>query len=236
MNRPTSFVDYGTNDSYRGEVERSVDFMPGVKHDLFIKAKAEALLALVARRLGETSSLSLLDVGCGVGSMQRYVLPHVGKSSGVDTEASAVEEAKRTFGEALSASHYDGHTLPFADNTFDVSFTVNVMHHVPPPARERFMAEMLRVTRPGGLAVVFEHNPLNPLTRLAVFRCAFDDDAILLHPREVRRRLTKAGGEIAEQRYILFFPIDQQRARDIEQHLRWLPMGAQYVVAARKPA
>jgi SAM-dependent methyltransferase len=231
--RSTSFKDYGSTATYRGEVERSFDFMPGMKHDTPIKAKAQALLDLVERRLGDPAQLTFLDVGCGTGSMQRYVLPRVGRSIGVDMEAAAVDEARRTY-PALEAHHYDGHTLPIASDSVDVAFTVNVMHHVPPAQRRSFTQELVRVVRPGGLAVVFEHNPLNPLTRLAVFRCAFDDDAILLHPGETRRHLQYAGAPIVEQRYVLFFPIDDDRLRRVEGHLRRVPLGAQYFVAAAK--
>jgi SAM-dependent methyltransferase len=42
----------------------------------------------------------------------------------------------------------DGNRLPFADGTFDLSFSSNVLEHVPEP--ERFIDESIRVTRPGG--------------------------------------------------------------------------------------
>lgn len=231
--RSTSFKDYGSTATYRGEVERSFDFMPGLKHDTPIKAKALALLDLVERRLGDPAKLTLLDVGCGTGAMQRYVLPRVGRSIGVDMEAAAVDEARRTY-PTLEGHHHDGHTLPMADASVDVAFTVNVMHHVPPKQRRSFTQELVRVVRPGGLAVVFEHNPLNPLTRLAVFRCAFDDDAILLYPGETRRHLQDAGARVVEQRYVLFFPVDDDRLRRVEGHLGRVPLGAQYFVAATR--
>ena len=49
-----------------------------------------------------------------------------------------------------------------------------------------FVAELARVVRPGGLVVVFEHNPLNPLTRLVVSRVTFDDGVRLLRSGERR--------------------------------------------------
>ena len=51
-----------------------------------------------------------------------------------------------------------------------------------------FVADMVRVTRPGGLVCVIEHNPLNPLTRLAVNRCPFDADAVLLRSGQLAKR------------------------------------------------
>jgi ubiquinone/menaquinone biosynthesis C-methylase UbiE len=69
---------------------------------------------------------------------------------------------------------YDGDRLPFVDDSFDAAVTICAMHHVDPPQRPRFVAELRRVIKPGGIAVVFEHNPLNFLTRRAVSNCVFD--------------------------------------------------------------
>ena len=46
----------------------------------------------------------------------------------------------------------DGHRLPVPDGTSDVTFSSNVLEHVPAPAP--FLAEMVRVTRPGGTIYV----------------------------------------------------------------------------------
>jgi hypothetical protein len=89
------------------------------------------------------------------------------------------------------------------------------------------------VTKPAGLAVVFEQNPYNPLTRLAVARCAFDEGVVLATRRRIRRLLEGAGGAIVASRYVLFFPIDRDVARSVEARLGWLPLGAQHYVAAR---
>ena len=45
-----------------------------------------------------------------------------------------------------------------------------------------------------------------------------------------------AGLVAAEERYILFFPWSGKAFRAIESGLRWLPMGAQYFVSARRPS
>ena len=46
----------------------------------------------------------------------------------------------------------DGNRLPFPDGAADVAFSSNVLEHVPEPAR--FLDEMVRVTRPGGIIYV----------------------------------------------------------------------------------
>ena len=89
---------------------------------------------------------------------------------------------------------------------------------------------MARVTKPDGLVAVFEHNPLNPLTRRVVRSCAFDEGVELIGRRELEQLFRAASLTVADSEYLLFFP---WRAEAVERRLTWLPLGAQYVVAGR---
>jgi SAM-dependent methyltransferase len=149
----------------------------------------------------------------------------------VDVAAGALEEARRR-NPSVSYDAYDGERLPFADASFDVAFTVNVLHHVAPGRREAFVDRMRRVVRPGGLGLVFEHNPFNPLTRWAVHRCAFDRGVTLSRRGTSRELMARCGWRVTEARYILFFPWRHAALAAIERRLGWLPLGAQYYVAA----
>ena len=73
---------------------------------------------------------------------------------------------------------YDGKTLPYDDASVDLAFAIRVMHHVAVGDRPQFASELRRVVRPGGLAVIFEHNPYNPLTQHVVRNCEFDEGAV----------------------------------------------------------
>jgi hypothetical protein len=81
---------------------------------------------------------------------------------------------------------------------------------------------------------VFEHNPLNPLTRHVVNSCEFDENAELIMAPTMRRRVREAGFGTAEVRYRIFFPHLLRALRPLEPLMTWLPLGAQYYVAARK--
>lgn len=213
-------------EAYEELVEDSIAFA-GREHEFYLRAKADALVDVVRRLVGEPSTVRAVDVGCGDGSFDR-LLPPFARLEGVDPSSEMIEVARRRNPRA-SYSIADGTALPYADGEFDVAFAVCVLHHVEPEDRTRFASELGRVLRPGGLAVVFEHNPLNPLTRLAVHRCAFDEDVKLLGRREVEQRLSAVGLRPVERRYLLFVP---WRAPRLERLLAHVPLGAQHYVAA----
>lgn len=218
--------------SYAREVESVIPFTHQ-GHEFFTRAKVNHPVSLVARRLGEPSEAAVLDVGCGPGVTDAMLLPHVGTLTGVDVSPGMVEVAAAANPSGAYLA-YDGVTLPFADDTFDVSFAICVFHHIDPGApRGRVAAEMVRVTRPGGLCVVFEHNPYNPLTRRAVNGCAFDEGVTLLTARAAAQHWRQAGARVTDKQYILFLPVSQRVSGAADRVFAKLPLGGQFYVAAR---
>ena len=228
--KQVSFDDYV--ESYENEVQDSISFI-GQDVDFFIELKARLLLKLAEKNFRNTEDISVLDIGSGVGLVDRFLLSKIKNLSGVDVEEGVVEKAKVN-NPSVNYAKYDGSHLPFNDNTFDLTFAVNVMHHVPPAMWEHFTKEMYRVLKPDGIAAVFEHNPVNPLTRLAVARCEFDRDAVLLNHGKIKSLFKSAGLKPAEDAYIIFFPFKAKLFRGIESLLKWLPLGAQQYVTGRK--
>ncbi|MEA2385525.1 MAG: hypothetical protein QOH72_5496 [Solirubrobacteraceae bacterium] len=91
----------------------------------------------------------LLDAGCGSGRTMDE-LARYGRVSGVDLSAEAVATARaRGHADVCVARVED---LPFADRTFDAVTCLDVVEHTPDDRAT--LAELLRVTRPGGLLVV----------------------------------------------------------------------------------
>ncbi len=102
---------------------------------------------------------SVLEVGCGLGDDARGLAALVGprgKVVAVDSSAAMVNEArKRTEGSStIEFVVGDAHALELADQRFDACWTERVLEHLADPARA--LAEMVRVTRPGGRIVAFE--------------------------------------------------------------------------------
>jgi SAM-dependent methyltransferase len=216
---------------YEAEVNRSLGLLQG-KADYFTRVKADYLLDLVSAHFGGTDHVALLDVGCGTGNLHPLISPVLGSVTGADISRVSLDRAAaRNPGNRYL--HYDGERLPFADDSFDAATAVCVMHHVPPAQWPQFCAEMHRVLKPGGFALVFEHNPLNPLTRRVVANCKFDDDAVLLGQGQLRGLLGDAGFSQATSRAILSIPSFGRATRAVDRVLGLLPLGAQYYVQAQ---
>lgn len=221
---PAQFDAY--SGSYDEEVNRSLAFT-GLKVDYFTRVKADYLVDLLRDHFGDTKRLSLLDVGCGVGNYHPLLRDRLGSLAGVDVSAECLATAAQRSPD-VAYRPYDGGRLPFDDDQFDAAVTICVMHHVPPAQWPAFAAEMKRVVRPGGLAVVFEHNPRNPLTRKVVSNCEFDEDAVLLSQRRTRALLAEAGFGQVGSRAILSVPAFGRISRGIDLALGHLGLGAQY--------
>jgi SAM-dependent methyltransferase len=213
--------------SYGSVVQSSIDFS-GLPHSFFMTAKADMLRDLIATRLGGPHEPHLLDVGCGVGAFHPFLRGMFGRLCGIDVSAASVAQARHS-NPGVEYQAYDGETLPYGNATFDLASAVCVMHHVARPRWLGFLREMRRVVRPGGLVCVIEHNPFNPLTRLAVMRCEFDRDAILLSAGRTRALMARAGLRDAESRHFLLLPWAAPLPRRIERAFRRVPLGAQYL-------
>ncbi len=225
------FDEYG--ETYDDAMKKSIGFM-GQNHDYYTVAKVDRILDVIQRRLGDPRGRQVLDVGCGVGKTDRLLAPHVGSLTGVDVSSASVERARRE-NPTVHYESYDGRILPFQTESFDVAFVICVLHHVLPEDRPPLLTEMKRVLKPGGLLLVFEHNPFNPLTQLAVARCAFDRDAQLLSRRLSVRLLNESSLSVVEKRYMLFSPFKFNGSNWIEQQFQQVPLGAQYYVVGQNP-
>jgi SAM-dependent methyltransferase len=214
--------------SYDEAVNQSLAFL-GMKVDYFTRVKAAYLQDLLRDHHGDIARLDVLDVGCGVGNYHALIADRFASLSGCDVSAACIGQAALRH-PMVDYRHYDGGRLPFDDDSFDAVTTICVMHHVPPAQWPAFAAEMKRVLRPGGLAVVFEHNPLNPLTRRVVSNCEFDADAVLLRQGKTRELLNGAGFGDIRSRSILSLPSVGPVTRRLDLMFGRLSLGAQYFV------
>lgn len=217
-------------DSYGSEVDRVTAFS-GKPQDYYAKFKAELILEMASARFGALASVEALDVGCGVGITDAHLKVHLRHICGVDPSAASIAEAQTQNPEA-EYHHYSGGALPYDDDRFGVTFAICVFHHIDGwDAQKSLLAEMTRVTRDGGIVLVFEHNPWNPLTRLVVSRCKLDQDAKLITARQMRVLARRAGLDSVQTKHILLTPWRGLCWRSLDRWAGALPFGAQYCLS-----
>lgn len=201
---------------------------------------AEYKIVDIATELARDGAVArrVLDFGAGVGYSVPFFARHLpaARVTCLDVSRKSLEVGAAKHGAAAEFEHFDGRRIPFDDGTFDVALASCVFHHIPHAEHVALLGEIRRVLAPGGRLFVFEHNPLNPLTRHAVNTCVFDEHAELVLAPTMRRRARAAGFASASVRYRIFFPHALRGLRPLEPRLKWLPLGAQYYVAARKAA
>src|SRR5215468_8031816 len=182
------------------------------------------------------ASPRVLDFGAGVGYSVPFFARHLpaARVTCLDVSQKSLEVGEAQHGRRAEFTHFDGARIPYADATFDVALASCVFHHIPAGEHVALLAEIRRVLKPRGLLFVFEHNPLNPLTRRAVDTCPFDENAVLIGAAKMRRRVLDASFADAIINYRIFFPRVLSGLRGLEPRLTWLPLGAQYYVRAAK--
>jgi len=185
----------------------------------------------VAQRLDELLPLRgderALDVGTGTGTLAHVLAQRVREVVAVERDESMAERARATAPANVEVVVADGESLPFDSFSFDLGATLRTIHHTHRP--ELLVAELARVTRPGGTILVIDQvAPVDPLAALDLnrfehardpstervlsdgdLRGLFDSNGLVLRralivqePRDVEAYLDLAGCEGAEREQV----------------------------------
>ncbi|MFZ1881139.1 MAG: class I SAM-dependent methyltransferase [Gaiellaceae bacterium] len=191
-------------------------------------ARAAGLAAQVEELLTLTGEERALDVGTGTGALAFALAPHVRTVTAVEIDEALAERARAFAPDNVQVVVGDGEHLPLDSFSFDVAGTLRTLHHTHRP--ELLVAELVRVTRPGGTILVADQlAPADPLAALeltrfehardpstsrlladADLRGLFDSNSLVLRrevvtrePRDLDAYLDLAGCEGDERDHVL---------------------------------
>lgn len=145
-----------TNVDETNDPDYFIRFLDEASADESFQAYKQHSFALLELELGQR----VLDVGCGTGEDARAMAQRVapgGRVVAVDGSQNMIDTARRRAESREMAVEFqvaDVHQLPFADDSFDASRADRIFMHLEAPPRA--LAEMMRVTKPGGRVLIYE--------------------------------------------------------------------------------
>jgi SAM-dependent methyltransferase len=134
----------------------------GELRPLFLSAKIK--MDMMTKMLRPASSDRVLDIGCGNGRFVFFKRPSCGQLVGIDAGSHFVSESLAT----VDLARGDVRVLPFADESFDKAFSLDVLEHLSEEGVVRMLDEARRVLRPGGLLFLYSHVMMS--SRIASFQ------------------------------------------------------------------
>jgi ubiquinone/menaquinone biosynthesis C-methylase UbiE len=131
------------------------------------------------------------DLGCGTGQVSASIAPFVARVVAVDASAAMLQAAKKRLQgfDNIDLRRGELEALPIDDARVDAATLMLVLHHVPEP--ERALAEVARVLKPGGRAVIVDmlpHDRESYRQQMGHVWLGFSDE-------HMRRLLTESGFE-----------------------------------------
>jgi SAM-dependent methyltransferase len=169
-------------------------------HGRGLEATAE-----IADRLDVSPGDHLLDAGCGLGGPARYVAERFGcRVTGIDLTEEFCELARRLtsltgLDDRVAIEHGSALAMPFADETFDGAYSLNVSMNIEDKAG--LYTEIHRVMRPGAWLVLSEiaRGP-EPGLRYPTPWARSEESSFLVTPDETQELLESCGFDVDTRR------------------------------------
>jgi len=145
--------------------ETTMTFDNAAPYERFMGRWSRAVAQIFLEWLAPPKAARWLDVGCGTGPFTELVLDICSPAEiiAVDPAAAQIEHARRLpIGQCADFRVADAVALPFPDDSFDIVASALVINFI--PDREKALAEMHRVARPGGTVTSYVWDFTNGLS------------------------------------------------------------------------
>lgn len=204
----------------------------GESPEFFYRYKVTTL----KNELGDFVPKKILDFGAGVGNSTKYFIEEFPNADIYLTDISeeSLLKAEQRYGKSANYLLIEKDVIPENIKDFDLIFSAGVFHHLTLESQKYWLNYLKGLLSTKGEMFIFEHNPYNPVTRLLVKNCPFDEGVTLVKSRNLEKLVSAAGYSQIKKKYRLFFPSFLAFFRPLEKHLSWLPLGAQYFISVKK--
>src|SRR3984957_6692874 len=126
----------------------------------------QAELLALRRLLSGNHYQHAVDIGGGFGRLSAVLIDYADQVTLVDPSTQQLDLSRQIFpGEPFERELAEAAELPFDDGSIDLAVLVRVLHHLPDPGNE--LAEIARVLRPGGHAIIEAANSAHAMRRMS---------------------------------------------------------------------
>lgn len=222
------FNDYAQN--YRKNLDKDLSITGGTSL-FFAQYKAKKLQEFTSSKV--TTPQRILDFGCGDGLMTNEVaklFPNA-QVHGVDPSSEIIALAKKI----CPTGHFQTSEKSldiFQGKKFDIVFAAMVFHHIPFEEHAHYIREITNILAPGGLFVIFELNPFNPIAQYIINTAKIDENAKILMPWYTTRLLKPYG--LIKRKYCAYLPAFLKGLFPLEKYLEAIPLRAFSVTILEK--
>lgn len=140
---------------------------------------------IIIKKLGSLKGKKVLELGCGAGESSVYMAKKGADVTATDISQGmldVVQKVAKVHKTKLKTTKAYSDKIPFKDNTFDIVYAANLMHHVD---YDKTLKEAKRVLKKGGIFVSWDpiaHNPLINIYRRMATEVRTEDE----HPIKMK--------------------------------------------------
>ena len=160
--------------------------------DEFFEACTSPENRYIITSLGNLKGKKILELGCGAGEGAVYFAKKGADVTATDISSGMLDVVKKVatlHGTSVHTAQAYADKISFPDESFDVVYAANLLHHVD---IEAALIESKRVLKPGGTFVSWDpiaHNPvINIYRRMAMGVRTEDEHPIKMHQIDIFRR------------------------------------------------
>lgn len=162
---PTSDASRSENWSFSREWDEHFDSSVERTWGYTVQERYEQLLLECRVTEDELKTMNVLDAGCGNGSLTDFVGDRCASIMGLDFATSVKTANSRKKSQRVQFVQADLHNSPIKDQTFDLAYSIGVLHHT--PSTRIAFDSVAKMVKPGGrLYVWLYRRPENFLGRL----------------------------------------------------------------------
>lgn len=211
-------------------------------HKYFVRVKSRHFLRVIKKLHNCSKDFNCVDLGCGTAETTEHFQDEFKYTIGCDYSFGMLKFAGQKNLKSTYLINSISEMLPFQDSSINVAVLFNMLHHIESKGKLiQTLTEVFRVLKNRGMIVIYEMNPLNPLTRYVVNTNEIDSAVNLdgykkslypttFYPWEARAIIKQCGFKIWRQEYLVFFPKFLSFLLPLERFLAKIPVGGLYSI------